>query len=76
MIEARALGARAGAFVLHDVSFVLPRGAWGIVLGPAGAGKTTLLETVAGVRDATSGALLLRGTDATHLPPERRGVNN
>ena len=74
MIEARALGARAGAFALHDVSFVLPRGAWGIVLGPAGAGKTTLLETVAGVRDATSGALLLRGTDATHLPPERRGL--
>jgi molybdopterin-binding protein len=74
MIEARALGARAGAFVLHDVSFALPRGAWGIVLGPAGAGKTTLLETIAGVRAATAGQVLLRGADATHAPPERRGV--
>jgi molybdopterin-binding protein len=74
MIEARALGARAGAFELTDVSFDLPAGAWGIILGPAGAGKTTLLETIAGVRRATAGAVLLRGTDATTQPPERRGT--
>ena len=74
MIEARALGARAGEFVLHDVSFVLPQGAWGIVLGPAGGGKTTLLETIAGVRAATAGQVLLRGLDATRTPPERRGL--
>ena len=74
MIEARALGARAGAFTLHEMSFTLPHGAWGIVLGPAGAGKTTLLETVAGVRAASTGRLLLRGVDATHVPPERRGL--
>jgi molybdate transport system ATP-binding protein len=74
MIEARALGARAGAFALHDVSFALERGAWGIVLGPAGAGKTTLLETIAGVRAASAGQVLLRGADATRTPPERRAL--
>jgi molybdopterin-binding protein len=74
MIEARALGARAGAFALHDVSFTLPRGAWGIVLGPAGAGKTTLLEVIAGVRAAAAGQVLLRGVDATRTPPEHRGL--
>jgi len=74
MIETRALGARAGTFVLHDVSFLLPRGAWGIVLGPAGAGKTTLLETIAGVRRANVGQVLLRNADATHDAPERRGL--
>lgn len=74
MIEARALGARAGAFVLHDVSFSLSRAAWGIVLGPAGAGKTTLLETIAGVRRASTGQLFLRGADVTRLVPERRGI--
>ena len=72
MIETRALGARAGAFVLHDVSFALPRGAWGIVLGPAGAGKTTLLETIAGVRRPSAGQVLLRGADVTRDAPERR----
>ncbi|MEO8562912.1 MAG: ABC transporter ATP-binding protein [bacterium] len=74
MIEVGALGARAGRFALHDVSFALPKGAWGIVLGPAGAGKTTLLETIAGVRHATAGRVSLRGADVTRLPPERRGV--
>ena len=74
MIETRALGARAGAFVLHDISFTLPCGAWGIVLGPAGAGKTTLLETIAGVRRAKTGRVLLRGAEVTHAAPERRGL--
>jgi molybdopterin-binding protein len=74
VIAVDALRARAGSFVLHDVSFSLPRGAWGIVLGTAGAGKTTLLETIAGVRDAESGRVLLRGDDVTRLPPEHRGV--
>ena len=74
MIQADALGARAGTFVLRDVSFTLPRGAWGIVLGSAGAGKTTLLETIAGVRRPAAGRVLLRGVDATGVPPEARGV--
>lgn len=74
MIETRALGARAGTFALRDVSFTLPRGAWGIVLGPAGAGKTTLLETIAGVRRPSTGQVLLRGNDVTTLAPERRGL--
>jgi molybdopterin-binding protein len=42
------------------------------VLGPAGAGKTTLLETIAGVRRASAGQVLLRAADVTHLAPEHR----
>ena len=72
MIEARVLGARAGTFALRDVSFVVPTGQWGVVTGPAGAGKTTLLETIAGIRAATHGIVLLRGAPVTALPPERR----
>jgi len=74
MIEIESLHARAGAFELRDVSFSLPRGAWGIVLGSAGSGKTTLLETIAGVRRAVSGQVRLRESDVTLAPPERRGV--
>jgi molybdenum ABC transporter ATP-binding protein len=75
VIETRGLTARAGAFSLRDVSFALPSGAWGIVLGPAGAGKTTLLETIAGVRRAQSGRVHLRGIDVTDTPPEHRGLS-
>jgi molybdopterin-binding protein len=74
MIAVEALRSRAGAFVLRDVTFSLPAGAWGIVLGSAGSGKTTLLETIAGVRRAESGRVLLRGADVTRVPPEHRGV--
>ena len=72
MIEARDLSARAGTFELRDVSFVLPRGAWGVVVGPAGGGKTTLLETIAGIRHASQGIVLLRDVPVTDLPPEQR----
>jgi molybdopterin-binding protein len=74
VIELRGLGTRAGGFALHNVSFTLPRGAWGIVLGPAGAGKTTLLEAIAGLRQAHTGRVLLRERDVTDTPPERRAI--
>jgi ABC-type sugar transport system ATPase subunit len=74
VIRVDGLGARAGDFALRDVSFELPGGAWGIVLGPAGAGKTTLLETIAGVRRADAGSITLRNVDVTRTPPEQRGA--
>jgi molybdopterin-binding protein len=74
VIRVEGLGARAGTFALRDVSFELPAGAWGIVLGPAGAGKTTLLETIAGVRNADAGTVTLRNVDVTRTPPEQRGA--
>ena len=74
MIELVGLSARVGAFALRDLSFTVPRGEWGIVLGPAGAGKTTLLEAVAGVVEATGGAIRLDGRDVTRAPIETRGA--
>ena len=72
MIEVVGLGARAGRFALRDITFTVPAGAWGIVLGPAGAGKTTLLETIAGVRQVANGTVALRGADVTRQTPEQR----
>jgi len=74
VIEARALGARVGGFALADVSFTVPRGGYGVVIGPAGSGKTTLLETIAGITPMTSGTLTLDGQDAKGLAPEQRRV--
>ena len=74
MIEAKDLGARVGAFALHHVSFTVPRGAYGVVIGPAGSGKTTLLETIAGITPQLSGSLSLDGRLANTLPPEARGL--
>jgi ABC-type sugar transport system ATPase subunit len=74
VIEARGLGARAGSFLLHDITFTVPRGAYGVVIGPAGSGKTTLLETVAGITPQTAGTLRLGGRDMQMVPPEQRGL--
>jgi molybdopterin-binding protein len=74
MIRLEQACVRAGAFAVRDVSVDVPRGAWGIVLGPAGSGKSTLLDAIAGVRPLSAGRLLLRGEDAAGVPPERRGV--
>jgi molybdopterin-binding protein len=74
MISLEHVAARAGKFRLDDISFTIPRGAYGIVIGPAGAGKTTLLEVIAGVTPVTSGRVTLDDHDATLLPPESRGV--
>ncbi len=74
MIAVDHLSARVGTFELRDVTFSVPTGGYGIVLGPAGAGKTTLLETIAGVVPALSGTVRLGSVDVTHLRPESRGV--
>jgi molybdopterin-binding protein len=74
VIEVIKLSARVGGFTLDEVSFTVPRGKYGVVIGPAGSGKTTLLETIAGVTGRTSGTLRLDGVEAHHLPPERRNV--
>jgi molybdopterin-binding protein len=72
MIALTDLTARVGDFALEDVSFVVPQGAYGIVIGPTGAGKTTLVEAIAGLVPVTKGKLELGGTDLTRAAPEHR----
>lgn len=74
MIELRSVGAAAGDFSLRDASLTVPTGQYGVIVGTAGAGKTMLLETIAGIRPATSGSVLLGERDVTAMQPEARGV--
>ena len=74
MIAVRELCARAGRFVLQEVSFEIPDGGYGVVIGPAGSGKTTLLETVAGIRHRTSGEVWFGDREVSSAPPESRQI--
>jgi molybdopterin-binding protein len=74
VISVRGLTVRAGSFRLADITFDVPDGEYGIVIGPAGAGKTTLLEAIGGIVPVTGGSVVLGGRDVTALPPEARGV--
>lgn len=71
-LEWRDVGVRCGAFALAGVSLRLETGEWLAVTGPTGAGKTLLLEIAAGFLDPACGAVLRRGQEVTHLPPELR----
>jgi molybdopterin-binding protein len=72
MISLEHVNARAGSFHLTDVTFAVPQGGYGVVIGPAGSGKTTLLETIAGTIRPTSGRIRLGGEEMTHAAPEKR----
>ena len=72
MISLQNVSAQVGDFVLRDVSFEVPQGAYGIVIGPTGSGKTTLVEAIAGLVPITRGRLVLGGSELTHAAPEER----
>src|ERR1700730_19088090 len=55
--------AHAGPEVLHDLSFVLPDGAFRWLLGPSGAGKTSVLRLMYLAVRPTRGRLGILGTD-------------
>ncbi len=71
MIELRALSTR----ILRDVTFTVPQGGYGVVIGPTGAGKTTLLEAIAGLVPARSGSIWLGGENLTFARPETRRLS-
>ena len=54
--------------LLRDVSLAVEPGQTMVLAGATGAGKTTLLQLVPRLADATSGAVLLDGTDVRRLP--------
>src|SRR3984957_11057566 len=59
----RAADAPAHPEVLHDISFVLPDGAFRWLLGPSGAGKTSLLRLMYLAIRPTRGRMAIFGTD-------------
>jgi len=74
MIVVEQLAITAGAFALRDVSFTVPTGGYGVLMGKTGSGKTTILETIIGLRQIGGGIIRLHGRDVTQLKPAVRGV--
>ena len=60
--------------VIRPLDLTIEDGEFTVFVGPSGCGKSTLLRLIAGLEDATSGAVLINGKDATDLPPAKRGL--
>jgi sulfate transport system ATP-binding protein len=74
-IDVTGVSKRFGDFVaLDDVSVSLPTGQLTALLGPSGGGKSTLLRIIAGLDSADTGTIVIEGTEATHLPAQKRNV--
>ncbi len=75
MIVVRDVRKTFGDFVaLDDVSLEIPDGSLTSLLGPSGSGKSTLLRIIAGLEAPDQGSVEIHGTDATTVPPQRRGI--
>ncbi len=64
--------------IIRGVSLAVTSGERHAVIGPNGAGKSTLFHLISGRFPATSGQVLLKGSDITGLPPfliNRRGLS-
>jgi sulfate/thiosulfate transport system ATP-binding protein len=74
-IEIRGVAKRYGDFTaLENIDLSIPTGQLTALLGPSGGGKSTLLRIIAGLETTDSGTVEIEGTEATHLPPQKRNV--
>jgi putative spermidine/putrescine transport system ATP-binding protein len=74
-LELIALTKRFGATVAVDsVALRIEPGTYCCLLGPSGCGKTSTLRMVAGHEAASSGDIILDGTNITDMPPAKRGT--
>jgi len=73
LLEVKDLTKRFGGLVaVNEVNFEVEKGIILGVIGPNGAGKTTLYSLITGVYRPTSGKVIFKGKDVTHLSTHGR----
>ena len=74
MIRIDKLALRQGDFTLDEVSFEIPSGQYGLLVGKSGCGKTTVLEAICGLRETSGGGIFLGDEEVTSRKPGERDV--
>jgi len=74
VIRVQDLAIHVGRFRLENVSFEVPDGGYGVLMGKTGSGKTTILEAITGLKPITSGRIVLGDVDVTGLKPAERNL--
>ncbi len=73
LLEAVDLSKVFGGLVAVDhVSIQIKRQTMHAIIGPNGAGKTTLFNLLSGVMAPTTGQVIYKGQDITHISPQKR----
>jgi excinuclease UvrABC ATPase subunit len=77
MLEIKNLNVHYGVIhALKDISLTVNEGEIVTLIGANGAGKTTTLRTISGLIKATSGQIILDGSDITSLSAPQRVQKN
>jgi multiple sugar transport system ATP-binding protein len=63
------------AKVLHDIELSIKDKEFVVFVGPSGCGKSTLLRIIAGLEEATSGAVVIDDEDVSDAHPVDRGIS-
>lgn len=72
MLKVKNLNVSYGAIhAIHDVSLEVNQGEIVSLIGANGAGKTTILHTISALKKATSGEVILEGSDLFSIPPAK-----
>lgn len=74
MIRVENLHLVQGAFRLSGVTFEVPTGRYGVLMGRTGCGKTSILEAICGLRPIAGGAIRLGDRVVTALKPAARNI--
>ncbi len=74
MISVEQLSVKAGDFRIEGISFEVPTGEYGVLMGRTGCGKTTILEAICGLKEVVRGKITLMGREVTNLRAGERGI--
>ena len=72
LIGSNMVGGYGGADILKGCTIDVDEGQIAVIVGPNGAGKSTAMKALLGMLKLTSGSVLFRGKDITHLTPQAR----
>ena len=60
--------------MLKGIDLEVKDGEFVIFVGPSGCGKSTLLRSIAGLKDISSGSIIIDGKEVSAVPPAKRGI--
>ncbi len=76
MMELRGVTKRFGTtLAVRNLSFMVEKGEFVVLFGPAGAGKSTTLRLIAGIAQPNYGEIFFRGFSLKDVPPEKRNFS-
>ena len=74
MIRLESVHYSAGEFRMENISFTVPTGHYGVLMGRTGTGKTSLIELICGLRSVRLGSIIVQDRDVTNEPPGKRRI--